>query len=120
MAHELKMGNDGIIRLSFIGDISKEDVEAYERDLLPYLDAATETSKLNIISYSGREGKYSSDARRRFTELNKDLRVGRVAILGGNRFNRVMATIILKATGRQNIRFFDTEEEAVAWLKEAV
>jgi hypothetical protein len=119
MGYELKMGDDGILRLSFIGDIGLEDVDRYAQELAPYLEAASETDKLRMISYSGREGKFSADARRRFTEMNQDPRVGRVAVLGGNRFTRVMATIILKATGRHNIRFFDSETEALSWLNES-
>lgn len=118
MTHELKMGSDGIIRLKFIGAIDIDVVEAYVQDLTPYLNAATDTNKLRIILFAGDEGKYSSDARRRFTELNQDSRMGRIAMVGANRFNRVIATIILKATGKENIRFFDTEAEGIAWLNE--
>ena len=118
MTHELTMGEDGILRLSFIGDIGPEDVDAYVEELSPFLDGATAENPLRILSFSGREGKISAVARKTFAQLNEDSRMGKVAILGGNRFTRVMTTIILKATGRQNIRFFGTETEAMEWLKE--
>lgn len=37
--------------------------------------------------------------------------------VGANRYTRVLARLVLKASGRDNIRFFGLEEEAVAWLK---
>ena len=117
MTHELTMGEDGIIRLTFIGDVEKKDIEAYVEDLTPFLKAATEENPLRFLSFSGREGKFSSAARKTFAQINEDRRIGKVAILGGNRFNRVLTTIILKATGRNNIRFFGTEAEALAWLE---
>lgn len=118
MAHEIEMKDDGVVHISFIGDIDLEAINAYAQDLTPYLEAASETNKVCMISHSGREGRFSSDARRCLMELNQDPRVGRVGVLGGNRFNRVMTNIILKATGRENIRFFDNEKEALIWLKE--
>jgi len=30
---------------------------------------------------------------------------------------RVLVSFVLKATRRDNIRFFETEEEALAWLQ---
>jgi hypothetical protein len=116
MAHELEMIKDGLVRLAFIGDIGEADVDAFIQDLQPYLNAVTEGNFLDLLVDSSRGGKMSSVARRKFTELNKSSRFGRIGICNINAFNRVFTTFLMKATGRQNMGFFDSEEEALAWL----
>lgn len=117
MAHEIKMGEDGILRISFIGDLEKPDMDAYIKDLSPFLQAATEERPLQLISDSSRAGKYSFSARKSLSELNQDARIGRTAIVGANRITRVLVQIILKASKRDNIRIFINEPEALSWLK---
>jgi hypothetical protein len=116
MAHEFSVGEDGLVRLAMIGNITDDDVTALVNELQPHLDNATPEIPLRIIVYAGREERTEPAARKRFVELNKDPRIGMMAIVGGSRFNRVVATIILKATGRSIIHFYETEAEAVAWL----
>jgi len=116
MTHELAMIQDGLVRLAFIGDISEADVEAFIQDLQPHLDAVTAGNALHMLVDASRDGKMSSAARRTFTELNKDPRFGRIGICHINPFNRVFATFLMKATGRQNIGFFDSEGEAMKWI----
>ena len=117
MAHELQMGDDGILRVSYIGDMDEEDVEAYIRDLAPFREAATEERPLVFLIDTSRLGKASSAARKTFAELAKEPRIGRSALIGARRYVRVMAGFLAKATGRENYRFFDSEKEALAWLK---
>jgi hypothetical protein len=117
MTHELEMRDDGILRLALIGDVEKEEIEAYVRDVTPFLQAATEAEPLLILSDSSRMGKMSSAARKVFAGRIRDPRVGKVAIVGGKRYIRVLVGFISKINQRDNLRFFDTEEEALAWLK---
>jgi hypothetical protein len=118
MAHEISMGDDGILRMDLIGDMDREDMGAYIEDLTPFLEAATEAEPLLVLTDSSRSGKLSSGARKLSVEINRDPRMGKTAVIGeGRRYFRVMAGFILKATGRDNIRFFDSEEEALTWLK---
>jgi hypothetical protein len=42
----------------------------------------------------------------------------KVAMLGGNVVVKVAAKFILNAAGYKGINFFETEEEAIKWLKE--
>jgi hypothetical protein len=44
--------------------------------------------------------------------------LGKAATIGVDRYTRVLIGFVLKATGRDNIRLFDTEEQALAWLRE--
>ncbi|MFQ5615532.1 MAG: STAS/SEC14 domain-containing protein [Anaerolineales bacterium] len=117
MAHELRMDADGILRLALIGNMKQEDVDAYVKDLAPFRETATETEPLFFIIDTSRLGKASSAARKAFGELAKDPRIGKSALVGVSRYVRVLAGFLAKAAGRDNIQFFDSEEEALAWLK---
>jgi hypothetical protein len=75
-----------------------------------------ENDFLDVLVNSSRSGKMSSAARRAFTKLNQSPRFERIGIYNVNPFNRVFTTFLMKATGRQNIGFFDSEEEALVWL----
>ena len=117
MAHELDLIEEGIVRLAFIGDITDADVDAFLQGFLPFMEATTTDHPLGLLIDASRDGKMVPSARRNFTDLNKDPRLGYIAISNINRFNRVVATFIMKATGRNNIRFFDSEAAALAWLQ---
>ncbi len=118
MAHKLYMDDDGILRMGFIGDVDLEAVTAWHKDVMPFIEAVDEETGLDLLIDASREGKMSRVARRTFTKVNDDQRLKKIAVVNINRFNRVMAIFIMKATGRNNICFFDTDEEALVWLKE--
>lgn len=117
MAHEISMGDDGILRLAFIGDVKKEDIEAYVKDMAPFLEAAAEAEPVLILSDSSRTGKMSSAARKVFAGRIRDPRVRKVAVVGADRYIRVLVGFINKISKRDNLHFFGAEEEALAWLK---
>ena len=83
-----------------------------------YPVASTAENPLNNILDTSRIGKFSSAARKFFTEINKDTRYGKVAMVNAPRVARVLSKFVIKATGRDNIRFFENEEEAVNWVKQ--
>jgi hypothetical protein len=55
--------------------------------------------------------------RKTVLEIIRDFRLEKAAVVGASRYARVLASFIMKATGRNNIRFFVSEEEGLAWLK---
>jgi len=114
------MGDDGIVRIDFAGGVlEREEVDDFVRDFHVYLDVATPKAPLRTLTVAGRSGvKLSSKARKAFSDLNNDPSLGKSATVGVDRYTRVLIGFVLKATGRDNIRFFETEEEALAWLQE--
>lgn len=117
MTHEIKMRGDGILRLAFVGDIGREDMEALLEDFLPLLESVTATKPLCVLVDASRVGQVSAKVRKVLAELDRDPRIGKTVVLGSNRYLRVMAGFVLKAAGRDNVKFCDLEEEALAWLK---
>jgi ABC-type transporter Mla MlaB component len=122
MPYELSMGDDGILRLAFIGDIDAEDVLAYVEEYTPFSEAAIETGPLRILVDASQVGKVSSSARKALVEVYRapGTEMMTTAIVGANRYIRVLAGFIMKALGRKGLRFFDSEEAALAWLREGV
>jgi hypothetical protein len=118
MGHEMKMGQDGILRVKFSGFLDGEEAEAYIREYEGYVKHATVDEPLHTLSDAQEMTKMSSSARKLFIESfsSPDVRVGKTAIVGASRYLRVLAGFILKAVGRDNIRLFASEEEALPWL----
>ncbi len=118
MAHEIHMDTDGILRVALIGEFDKGEVEFLQRGLAPFLEAATPSNPLHVILDAGRIGKLLMDARDYFTELNKDPRLGQMAVVHADAQMRVLSRFIPKASGRDNLRVFESDADALKWLRE--
>ncbi len=119
MSHQFIVIEDGLLNSAFIGDVNEESIVEFNERLSPFLDTATPDNPIHFLADASHEGRWSGAARRAFTKMfATDPRLGKVAIINAARFTRVMATFIIKATGRHDaVRFFDNETEALAWLK---
>lgn len=117
MAHYVEMGDSEILRLGFIGDVGRKDVEAFMVDLQTYLDTASTESPLFGLNDAGQNGKFSAHARQAFTEINQDPRIARLAIYNASRFERVLVAFIIKVTKRNTVQVFDSKAEAMKWLE---
>ncbi len=116
MAHQLKLESGNILRLTFIGDTDRHGAEKLLADFTPFLAQATAEKPWLILWDDTRGGKASADMRKVYADLNRDPRVGKVAISGALRYGHVLGDFVLKLTGRDNVRFFDNEAAALAWL----
>jgi hypothetical protein len=117
MAHEMHMGDDGILRVKLSGDFDRQDVEAYVKDYEPFL--AQTTGMIDFLVDVSEVGKASSGARKAFGEMFSipNPRAGYTAVVGANRYVRVVAGFVTRVTGATNLRLFDTEDPALAWLR---
>jgi hypothetical protein len=111
------MGDDDILHFTFIDDLSDKDAKTYREDVMSFAEATIEAEPLPMFVDSSRLGKVSPVFRKVIVELLRDPRIGKMAAVGANRYARVLATFFTKATGRDDARFFDSEEEALTWLK---
>jgi len=118
MAHQFGMRSDGILQLTFIGDTDSLGVRALMEDFTFYLEQTTVETPLLILWDDSCGGKAASDVRKLYADLNRDRRIGKVAIWGARPYGRILGEFVLKFSGRDNIRFFDTQEQALNWLKE--
>jgi hypothetical protein len=117
MAHEMHMGDDGILRVKFSGDFDRQDVEAYVKDFEPFLAQAT--GPIDFLVDVSEVGKASSESRKAFGEMFRvpNPKTGYTAVVGASRYVRVVAGFVTRVTGATNLQLFDTENEALAWLR---
>ena len=50
--------------------------------------------------------------------LEESLKAEQQHLVGASRYVRVLTGFVFKAVGRENIRLFASEEDALVWLKE--
>ena len=62
-------------------------------------------------------GKASSRARKIYADLMKEKRIKKQAFVGMSTLTRVIVSFIMNFSGVKNARYFDTEKEALEWLK---
>jgi hypothetical protein len=117
MAHNIQMGNDGFLRVILYDDLDRGVVESFRRDFAPFIEAATPQNPLKTIFFMDSLGKISSTARKYFTDLNADPRLGLVAFINPPRRARVLGKFILRATGKNNIHNFENENQALEWFR---
>ncbi|HOU12581.1 MAG TPA: hypothetical protein PKZ84_05655 [Anaerolineae bacterium] len=118
MPYQMTMREDGILKIVFEGALERNELEQFVGDFTHYLESATPEAPLRTLTTTDQVGqKVSSVVRKAFANLNADPRLGKSATVGLDRYLRVLVGFVLKATGRNNIRFFDSEELAVVWLK---
>lgn len=117
MPYQMTLHDDGIVRIIFDGALESDEVEQFVSDFTQYLETVTPEAPLRTLTTTNQAGaKLPSPVRKMFADLNCDRRLGKSATIGLDRYTRVLVAFVLKATGRDNIRFFDTEEQALAWL----
>jgi hypothetical protein len=117
MAYELHMRDDGILQISRTDSLDRKELETFLKDVAPFLEAATEAKPLLVLLETHQERKPSSRARKTYAQLSHDPRVEKVAILGSHRYVPIIVGFIQRAVGGGNQRFFESKEEAIAWLK---
>lgn len=118
MSIDIRMGKDGILRAEYSGDLDSSIVEQIRREFTPYIQASTPESPLKSIVTFSQLGKISFRTRRYMTELNQDSRYGAVAYIHPPRKARVLAQFIQKGSHRENIQFFNSEQEAITWIQQ--
>lgn len=120
MGFKLTAIEENIVRLDLLGDFDAQDALEYPSQIDYFMEQATLKGKqLHVYTDTSKFGKLSVEGRRVFSDANKDERQGKVAATGVNRILGMMARFIMVASGRNNIRFFSDEAEAMEWLRDS-
>ena len=117
MGNKIRSLEAGILHSTFTGDIDMAAIDQFVNNVAPHM---SDNTALHFVVDAAQEGRWSFEARRRFTEMfDNEPRYGKVAIVNASRFTQVAATFMMKATGRHDsVRFFGSEAEALNWLRE--
>ncbi len=95
------------------GDITDDIGVELEKSGRSYLDSG-ETDRILIDLTDSRY--FSADAKRRWVKFLQHSAIKKAAIFGGSMIMHMIASFIITATGQKNMQYFETEEEACAWL----
>jgi len=118
---EVWVGDDGIVRLK-VGE-KKWDYDTMEKVVDSYskvINSLTEKPKV-LIDLTSSIPVLSPLIRKGIVEKLKDvynLGFEKVAMFGGSTIIKVTTVFAMKASRIKNVKYFNTEEEAVKWLEE--
>lgn len=113
---------NGIARMKLVGKVSSEEYARVNRKMIETIPA--EKRKKQLIDLSASEQiKLDRETRKKISEEMRDSEVPgtKSAILGASPAIRMLTKIMLamqKGTDTET-RFFDTEEQAINWLKKS-
>jgi len=114
--NRLYLGEDNILYETLVGEQDEKIVLAVH-EASNKLRSRVE-GKVNILVDLNKTGKPSPGVRKAGQEMLEDERIGKTALFGLHPVARVLAAFVLGITRKKDARFFKTEEEALAWLKE--
>lgn len=110
------LGEDDIIYCTIVGDIDAEMAIAMDEATLKLMNMVE--GKVNVFTDDNKAGKPSAEARKIMQEFILHEKYGKLAIFGLHPVARVLASFVIGASKKEDMRFFKTKEEALAWLKE--
>jgi len=114
--NRLYLGEDNILYETLVGEQDEKIVLAVHEASNKLRSTVQE--KVNILVDLNKTGKPSPGVRKAGQEMLEDERIGKTALFGLHPVARVLAAFVLGITRKKDARFFKTEEEALAWLKE--
>jgi|GEM_PF-4404392 len=119
MGFDFREREDGVIWVSFEGDVEEQDATAsfqvYERAV----ERTPQDGTILFLVDVSRVGKASAKTRKAFIELFRgtERRMVRTAVVGANRYVTLIADFTLRMLGKKQVRLFGSEQDALAWLK---
>jgi len=95
----------------------EEDAIRFKKELFEILDKIEGKARI-LGDASGAGFGPTFSARKIYTEIIKSPKIGKAAIFGLNKANKVIVSFLLRASGKNDLKVFSNEEEALKWLKE--
>jgi hypothetical protein len=97
------------------GDFEEEDARSQAEIIVRLV--ASRPGKVSMLHDLTESGKASSKARKIYADLIKLENIERQAFVGMKTITKVIVSFIMKFSGVTNARYFNTEQEALKWLK---
>lgn len=113
---EFYLDEDEILHIISHGDIDEEDYNKMSEATTKVTD--TIAGKVKILVDLNHCGKVPAKMRRMAKGDFEKEKTGKVALFGMHPVARILASFIIGITRKEDIRFFKTEKEALAWLQE--
>ena len=114
--NRLYFGEDNICYITVVGEVDEEIAIAIKEADLKFKNTIEE--KLNILADLNKAGHQSSEARKIWKDMTEGNKTGKVAMFGMHPVARVLASFVMGVSRNKDMRFFNSKDEALAWLKE--
>lgn len=114
--NRLYLGEDNILDITNIGEIDEKTAIAMKEAVLKLMNMVE--GKVHTLTDLNKAGKTTPEARKIFQELAEYEKQGKTVLFGMHPVARVLASFVMGVSKKEDMRFFKTKEEALAWLKE--
>ncbi len=120
----ISINDAGLVTMFFMGDITHDVMEEYKKELdrgiqliEQYYQAHTRKVRV-VLDIQNFTGNYSLDALNALVSFAKKNTpyVDRTASFGGSDKVKMAGEVAIALSMRDNIKIFDTKEEAMTWL----
>lgn len=106
---------DNIVRYTICASVNNDEAMSLSTIGKRYLEGG---QAQYVIIDLRRYMDFSASARKILVEFLQNDKIKKTAFFGGNVFVKTLAAFVIAAAGKKNVKFFDTEENALAWFKE--
>jgi len=114
--NRLYLGEDSIIYITVIGEQNGEIAIAFKETLLKFVNMAG--GRTSVLVDLNKGGKTSPEARKIWSELTTREEFSKTALFGLHPVAKVLASFVMGVTRKKDMRFFESREKALAWLKQ--
>ena len=114
--NRIYLGEDNILYITVVGEVDGKAAAAVKE--IDRKFKSMSEGKLHVLGDLNKAGKQSAEARNIWKEMTEDDRTGKIAMCGMHPVAQVIASFVMGITRKQDMRFFKTKEEALAWLRE--
>ncbi|MFA5033148.1 MAG: STAS/SEC14 domain-containing protein [bacterium] len=114
--HTFFLGEDNILYITIVGEITNKQVDMTVETVTKLLGMVKK--KVNVLVDINKAGKPSVKTRNLVPEFQNNKKVGKTAIFGLTPVAKVIASFAKGTAKNGDMRFCDTKELAIAWLKE--
>lgn len=113
---KLRLGEDNIIYNKAAKNPDEELALAINEAILQLANRVE--GKVGMLIDITNTGRPSAKARKIFSSLEDHDKIRKHAFFGAHPVARILASFFMTANKKKNLAFFETKEEAMAWLKE--
>lgn len=114
--NRLYLSDDNIIYFTNVGEHDKKTAAACKEAIIELFNKVD--GKVHGLIDLNKAGKQSPEARKMWSEISEMEQTGKVAVWGMHPVAKVIASFVMGISGNKDMRFFNTEEKALQWLKE--
>lgn len=113
---EYYLGKDNIIYVIGKGRMEEKDIPAWEAAIVEFEKKIE--GKINILVDLNEAREQPPKTRASWDTFCKRKRIGKVALFGIHPVARVLASFVMGISRNKNLRFFNSREKALKWLKQ--